>query len=295
LWTRPYAGALAGAFLVAVIGLPFVWTAFDDYAGKVGEPGRPPVAASGKTGRAPVRTDPAPAVKSPPVAADLVESPVPDKPPQALARPAVPAARAPAARPEAPAAEAEAEERSEITVTGARIRRPNLESAMPVTSVGGEEFFQTRDRQAARAARPGDWNACTIEDPGQSLERCRGSLKTATRGAGGKGSAPLADGLAKAWTGDLDGAMTAFDRAIELSPRSSSAWLNRGLAWRRRGDLERALADLDRAVQYAPNDARVYYHRGLVLRQRGDLRRARADEARAVELDPRYAPLVRSR
>src|SRR4051812_22042156 len=30
-----------------------------------------------------------------------------------------------------------------ITVTGSRIRRPNLESTVPVTSVGGEEFFQT--------------------------------------------------------------------------------------------------------------------------------------------------------
>ncbi|HEX9946824.1 MAG TPA: TonB-dependent receptor [Allosphingosinicella sp.] len=31
----------------------------------------------------------------------------------------------------------------QITVTGSRIRRPNLESAVPITSIGGEEFFQT--------------------------------------------------------------------------------------------------------------------------------------------------------
>lgn len=31
----------------------------------------------------------------------------------------------------------------QITVTGTRIRRPNLESPLPVTSVGGQEFFQT--------------------------------------------------------------------------------------------------------------------------------------------------------
>lgn len=30
-----------------------------------------------------------------------------------------------------------------ITVTGSRIRRPNLESTVPISSVGGEEFFQT--------------------------------------------------------------------------------------------------------------------------------------------------------
>jgi outer membrane receptor protein involved in Fe transport len=40
-------------------------------------------------------------------------------------------------------AQAEGDESGTITVTGSRIRRPNLESAVPVTSVGGEEFFQT--------------------------------------------------------------------------------------------------------------------------------------------------------
>jgi outer membrane receptor protein involved in Fe transport len=32
-----------------------------------------------------------------------------------------------------------------ITVTGSRIRRPNLESPLPVTSIGGQEFFETGD------------------------------------------------------------------------------------------------------------------------------------------------------
>src|SRR5687767_12057358 len=31
---------------------------------------------------------------------------------------------------------------STITVTGSRIRRPNLESTVPITSIGGEQFFQ---------------------------------------------------------------------------------------------------------------------------------------------------------
>ena len=30
----------------------------------------------------------------------------------------------------------------EVIVTGSRIRRPNLESTVPITSIGGEEFFQ---------------------------------------------------------------------------------------------------------------------------------------------------------
>ncbi len=31
---------------------------------------------------------------------------------------------------------------NEVTVTGSRIRRPNLDSVVPITSIGGEEFFQ---------------------------------------------------------------------------------------------------------------------------------------------------------
>ncbi|MEO7178099.1 MAG: TonB-dependent receptor plug domain-containing protein, partial [Allosphingosinicella sp.] len=38
---------------------------------------------------------------------------------------------------------ASAADAGDITITGSRIRRPNLESTVPVTSVGGEEFFQT--------------------------------------------------------------------------------------------------------------------------------------------------------
>jgi outer membrane receptor protein involved in Fe transport len=40
-------------------------------------------------------------------------------------------------------ANAATESNDSILVTGSRIRRPNLESTVPITSVGGEEFFQT--------------------------------------------------------------------------------------------------------------------------------------------------------
>jgi len=297
---RPYAGALAGAFLVAVIGLPFVWTAFDDYASDDGRRTPPSVEAPA---REPVMADAVPSADSAapalggeadtPDAAGEVAAAGPAPPGRADPAPA--AARGPAdpaagESEESAAAAAESED-SAITVTGSRIPRPNLESSVPVTSVGGDEIAVT-GRRASRAARRGEWNACTVEDPGRNLDRCRRSIDPAAKGARGRTEAHLADGLSRAWTGDLEGATAALDRAIELAPRSSAAYLNRGLAWRRRGDLDRALADLDRAVRYAPRDARAYYYRSLVLRDRGDRRRARADEQRAVALDHRYAPLV---
>lgn len=295
---RPYAGALAGAFLVALIGLPWVWTSFDQVV--VDGKRRPAVESPRQEPALADAADPAPAgakaETKAPAAADPVERGAPAKLGRIEPRP-MPAlgTDGPApGRSTEPAADAAAPGGDEIVVTGSRIRNPDLTASSPITVIGGEEI-SLADRRASKAEQRGDWNACTIEDPGRSLGRCRGSVNSVALGARGRAAPHLADGLSLAWKGDLEGATAAFDRAAELAPRSAAAYLNRGLAWRRRGDLDRALADLDRAVRLSPEAARAYYHRGLVLRQRGDLRRARADEARAVELDPSYAPLVRAR
>jgi hypothetical protein len=167
----------------------------------------------------------------------------------------------------------------EVIVTGSRIRRPNLESSVPITVVDSQTVGRRSVAAARSPGRRGDWNACTIEDPARSLAGCQVP-------------AAAADGLQRAWTGDWDGARRAFDSALAAAPRSSAAYLNRGLLRRRSGELEAALGDLDRAVRYSPRSARYYYHRSLVLRQLGDPARAREDEARAIELDPRYAGVV---
>lgn len=305
-WSRrPYIGALAGAALVALMALPLAWTSFDDRpyrdartpsAPASREPARPgpaadraamppprqtgdqtpPSGAAAAPAQAPVTASPvgaqAAAEPAPPMAPPPPEFAPPPPPP-----PAEPAASAAEAPPAAPG-------REQIVVTGSRIRRPNLESASPLTvaDAGADDgaITVTGSRVAARASsRRGDWNACTVEDPRRSLGDCRVPAATA-------------DGLAKAWTGDWEGANRAFDSAVAAAPRSSSAYLNRGLARRRAGELERALADLDRAVRFSPRAARYYFHRGQILRQLGDAARARADEARAVELDPRYASVV---
>ena len=142
------------------------------------------------------------------------------------------------------------------------------------------------------AAGRGDWNACTLNDPKRSLSGCRSLIDPGAKGPKGQAAARVADGLSLGWQGDLDGAISAFDQAIELQPRSAIAWLNRGLAWQRKGELGRAIADLDQAVRYAPGAARGYYIRSLALRAHGDTRRAVADAARAVDLDPDYEAVV---
>jgi hypothetical protein len=147
-------------------------------------------------------------------------------------------------------------------------------------------------RAKAKTAGRGDWNACTIDDPERSLQKCRRIIDPAMAGPKGQAAAHIADGLMRAWRGDLDGAIVEFDRAIAISPRDATAYLNRGLALQRKGEFGRAGADLDRAVRYAPEAARGYYNRSQLLRQRGEAERAEADEDRAVALDPGYVAVV---
>ncbi|WP_375195345.1 tetratricopeptide repeat protein [Sphingobium sp.] len=136
----------------------------------------------------------------------------------------------------------------------------------------------------------GDWNACTVQDPKRDVALCKKLIDPHARGDRASVNAHMADGLVHAWQGDWGGAIAAFDKAVEVAPKSAEAYLNRGLAYQAQGDDDRALADLDRAVHYAPNAARGYYHRSLLQKQRGDDGRADADRDRAAQLDSRYEP-----
>lgn len=224
--------------------------------------------------------------------AQLASAPPPPAPPP-------PSAPAPPVSAPAPTAETRAgapESDSSIIVTGSRARAPARESASPVARV--EKATAAADREIVvsgmRTARPraaarrGDWNACTVNDPEQSLRGCKHLVNPTARGAAGVAGARLADGLALAWRHDWDRAIEAFDQAIAVEPKLAFAYLNRGLAYQRKGELPRAAADLDQAVRHAPRVARGYYSRSIVRRLRGDVRGATADGARAADLDPRY-------
>lgn len=150
----------------------------------------------------------------------------------------------------------------------------------------------TRPSRARKAPGRGGWNACTVDDPQQSLPRCERMIATAAKGSESAAAGQLSEGLQRAWRQDRDGAIAAFDQAIASQPRLALAWLNRGLVRQQAGDLAGAEADLDRAVRYAPRAARGYYHRSLVRQARGDKSGARADAARARELDSSFDAVI---
>jgi tetratricopeptide (TPR) repeat protein len=185
-----------------------------------------------------------------------------------------------------------------IVVAANRVRSKTTESASPVAMVsrkaddedgGPDDVVVTgaRRRPNAYAAR-GDWNACTVIDPDESLRGCKALIGIGAKGPAGEAAKHLSNGLALAWHGDLDGAIAAFDQAIALKPKFAFAYLNRGLAYQRQGEIARAAADLDLAIKYAPSAARGYYNRGVLRREQGNRRGADADASRAVQLDPDY-------
>ena len=308
---RPQAGLLVSAALIAVIGLPLGWLSLGPQPPSEGAP-RPamkapaakvdgPAAAADASVEVPTALPAEPRRGQPPVAA-VGRGPanvvVPDPPPAAALPPPVLVADAGGARTDQSANKpvdlAMVSRREVIELRGrtANPSAPPPAQAAPPASYEADDssIIVTGSRKSrGRPVVRGDWNACTVNDPRPNLERCKRLVDPKRPGAAGLAATHVAEGLSRAWNGDLSAAIGAFDQAIASDPRSSFAYLNRGLAFASRGDLDRAIADLDQVIRQEPRAARGYYNRSVLLRQRGDRRRADADAQRAVDLDSRYS------
>jgi hypothetical protein len=325
---RPQAAAFASILLVALVSSP-VWlfglgrqthhsgpeiqrraahavpspaAPAQDVAGAAPIPAAWPASSAGPVPEADADRPTQPAQLPPAALADsrAVEPAAPPPPPPPPLPPtataAAPITAAPAAKaeradqrvaaPPPPLAQANApaETGGSIIVTGSRIERPQT---------FGREV--NPDRKPIIYQPPSDdaWNACTVLDPRKNLRACRDLLDPRQPGETGRAAVQITDGLAAAWTGDLDGAIAAFGRAIAVAPHSALAYLNRGLAYQLKDEHSRALADLDAAIKSDPESASAYYHRSLLLRTMGKAKQADADAARARRLDPHNAAILR--
>ena len=301
---RPQVGLLATAALVATISLPFAWMPPDQGTPAAEEQ----VSDNFRDAARPVRLD----VQVPTASAPLAEAaPGNEAPPSAQetasrADNLAPAPRlviqpmvAPVAKP-APAPGTRAEESEQIVVRAQKMSRPVADSPTAVSVISADRVAEDSNIVvtgarvgSAKSDRRGDWNACTLNDPGRAVSKCRKLASRASKAVRGEADAQLSSGLEQAWKGNLAGAIAAFDQAIAVAPELSVAYLNRGLAYDRQGKSAAALSDLDKAVQYAPRSARAFYNRSVILRKQGDTRRAARDEERAISLDPDYQAVIR--
>jgi tetratricopeptide (TPR) repeat protein len=102
----------------------------------------------------------------------------------------------------------------------------------------------------------------------------------------GRARSFLLRGEARAALGDLNGALVDYDQAITTDATSSEAYNARALARAQAGDGEGALADFEQALQLQPGFALIYRNRAEVQRTLGEYQAAILDLQRYLELLP---------
>ncbi|MBI3267432.1 MAG: protein kinase [Planctomycetes bacterium] len=88
---------------------------------------------------------------------------------------------------------------------------------------------------------------------------------------------------------DLDGALAAYDKALELRPRSLPARHHRGNVLRARGLLDAAIAEYDAVLRVNPGVVESIFSRGQAFLEKGELARAAADADLIVARHPGHA------
>ncbi len=102
-------------------------------------------------------------------------------------------------------------------------------------------------------------------------------------------------GFESAKNGDLEGAIAAFTRALDLDPTLALAWYNRGLAHESRGDRAAAVPDYARAIALEPHKLTYWLRRGIARGDLGDADGAIEDLTHVLAKSPMSAPAYTAR
>jgi len=84
---------------------------------------------------------------------------------------------------------------------------------------------------------------------------------------------------------DLWGALRSLDRAIELDPRSATAYNARGYVYLRLQKFANAIVEFSSAIRLRPDYANAYQNRAIARRRLGDQEGAAADTQKAAALE----------
>jgi tetratricopeptide (TPR) repeat protein len=97
----------------------------------------------------------------------------------------------------------------------------------------------------------------------------------------------LADrGMARMWKNDAALAREDFDAAAAIDPKNAVVPRGRGMLALRAGDLDEAIADFTESLKEQPDNTFTLEWRAEAYRRRGDLEKALSDSAAAIRLRP---------
>jgi tetratricopeptide (TPR) repeat protein len=96
------------------------------------------------------------------------------------------------------------------------------------------------------------------------------------------------EGLQQAKIGDLAGALTYYNKSVELKPDAYEYWFNRGLTLFYLGNFPEAIASYDRAIGIKPDFYKGWYNRGAALSELGNFTEAIASFDEALKLKHDY-------
>ena len=88
--------------------------------------------------------------------------------------------------------------------------------------------------------------------------------------------------------GQMNKAIEAYSRSIELYPHNPATYNNRGVAYYIKSDYERVIVDYTKVIELKPDDAKAYYNRGKIYQEKGDIDLAIADFNRVIQLKSDY-------
>ncbi|WP_269609270.1 CHAT domain-containing protein [Prochlorococcus marinus] len=95
-------------------------------------------------------------------------------------------------------------------------------------------------------------------------------------------------GFEKQESGDHEGAIEDYSKALEIDPKYVLVWWGRGLSKNQLGDYQGAIDDYSKALEIDPKYVWAWSSRGGSKAQIGDHEGAINDYSKALEIDPQY-------
>jgi len=93
-------------------------------------------------------------------------------------------------------------------------------------------------------------------------------------------------GIALAEQGDIDGAIKAYRKQIEIKPDHEHAWNGLGIALAEQGDIDGAIKAYRKQIEVKPDHEHAWYNLAIALKEQGDINGAIEAYRKQIEVKP---------